>query len=191
MKKRTVLYLLAMSCLTFQACNSNKKTTDDSVQNAENVNETKEDQGSGAEDEDSKFAVKAASGGLLEVALGKLAQEKGQNPQVKEFGAQMVKDHEKANEELKALATLKNITIPTTPGEDQQKDMDEISKLSGAEFDKKYISYMKDDHEEDVSEFKKAAQDAKDPSIKEFAAKTLPTLQMHLDMVTAIDKKLN
>ncbi|WP_375444504.1 DUF4142 domain-containing protein [uncultured Fibrella sp.] len=191
MKKRTVLYLLAMSCLTFQACNNNKKTTDDSVQNAENVNETKEEQGTGAEDDDSKFAVKAASGGLLEVALGKLAQEKGQSAQVKEFGAQMVKDHEKANEELKALATLKNITIPTTPGEDQQKDMDEISKLSGAEFDKKYISYMKDDHEEDVSEFKKAAQDAKDPSIKEFAAKTLPTLQMHLDMVTAIDKKLN
>ncbi|MEZ0541095.1 DUF4142 domain-containing protein [Fibrella arboris] len=191
MKKRTLVYLLAMSCLTFQACNSEKKATSDSVENAENANETKEEQGAGAEEDDSEFAVKAASGGLLEVELGKLAQEKGQDAEVKQFGAKMVEDHTKANDELKALATLKNITIPSTPGEDKQKDIDDMRKLSGAEFDKKYISYMKDDHEEDVKEFKKAAQDAKDQSIKEFAAKTLPTLQMHLDMVTAIDKKLN
>lgn len=191
MKKTALVYLLAMSCLTFQACNSEKKTTDDSVKNAENANEVKEDQGTGAEDDDSKFAVKAASGGMLEVELGKLASEKGTDPQVKEFGAQMVKDHEKANAELKALATLKNITLPTVVGKDQQKDMDDLAKLSGAEFDKKYVSYMKEDHEEDVKDFKSAAQDAKDPSIKEFAAKTLPTLQKHLDMVTAIDKKLN
>ncbi|RYF73814.1 MAG: DUF4142 domain-containing protein [Cytophagaceae bacterium] len=191
MKKRTLVYLLAMSCLTFQACNSEKKTTSDSVENAENSNETKEEQGAGAEDDDSEFTVKAASGGLLEVELGKLAQEKGQNAEVKQFGAKMVEDHTKANEELKALATLKNITIPSTPGEDKQKDIDDMRKLSGAEFDKKYISYMKDDHEEDVKEFTEAAKDAKDQSIKEFAAKTLPTLQMHLDMVKAIDKKLN
>ncbi|XWW45999.1 DUF4142 domain-containing protein [Fibrella sp. USSR17] len=191
MKKTSMLVMLAISCLTFQACNSEKKTTNDSVENAENANENKEEQGTGAEDDDSEFAVKAASGGLLEVELGKIAQEKGQSAEVKKFGVQMVTDHEKANAELKALAALKNITLPTTPGEEHQKDIDDMRKLSGAEFDKKYISYMKDDHEEDVKEFKEAAKDAKDPSIREFATKTLPTLQMHLDMVTAMDKKMN
>ncbi len=180
-----------MSCLTFQACTSENKKVDDSVEHAEDANEAKEEQGTGAKEDDSEFAVKAASGGLMEVALGRIAQQKAQNAQVKEFGAQMVKDHEKANAELKALAATKNITLPTAPGEDKQKDIDRLSKLSGAEFDKEYISFMKDDHEADVKEFKEAAQDAKDPDVKAFAAKTLPTLQMHLDMVTAIDKKMN
>ncbi|HEX9956709.1 MAG TPA: DUF4142 domain-containing protein [Fibrella sp.] len=192
MKKRTLMYMLVISGLTFQACSSsNNKPTDDSVKIAENDNEVKEEQEAGPEADDSKFVVKAASGGLLEVMLGHMAQEKSQNAQVKEFADQMIKDHEKANSELEALATLKNITLPTTPGKDQQEDINEIIKLSGADFDKKYISYMKDDHEADVKEFKSAAQDAKDPSIKEFAAKTLPTLEMHLNMVKAIDEKLN
>ena len=183
--------MLALGCVTFQSCDS-KKTSTDSVENAENANENKDDQGATAEKEDdTEFAVKAASGGILEVELGKLAEQKGVSAKVKEFGAQMVKDHSKANAELKALAASKNITIPSTPGEDQQKDIAEISKLSGAEFDKKYISYMKDDHEEDVKEFKKAADDAKDADLKAFAAKTLPVIQMHLDMVKAMDKSMN
>ena len=192
MKKIMLLCTLALGCMTFQACNSNKKASSDSVENAENANENKEDQGAAVpKEDDTEFAVKAASGGLLEVELGKLAEEKGRSANVKEFGAQMVKDHSKANAELKALAASKNITIPSTPGEDQQKDIADIRKLSGAEFDKKYISYMKDDHEEDVKEFKKAADDSKDADLKAFAAKTLPVLQMHLEMVKTIDKSIN
>lgn len=192
MKKLTFMCMMALGCLTFQACDSNKKASTDSVENAENANETKEDQGTTVpKEDDTEFAVKAASGGLLEVELGKLAEQKGRSAKVKEFGAQMVKDHTKANAELKALAASKNITIPSTPGEDQQKDIADIGKLSGAEFDKKYISYMKDDHEEDVKEFKKAANDARDADIKAFAAKTLPVIQMHLDMVKTIDKSIN
>ena len=190
MKKTSLVYLLAIGCLTFQACGG-KKNSDDSVKNAEAVNEQKEDQGTTpTKEDDSEFAVKAASGGMVEVELGRMAQEKGQSAQVKDFGAQMIKDHTKANDELKALAASKNITLPTTPGEEQQKHINDLSKLTGAEFDKKYISYMKDDHEEDVKEFKEAADDAKDADIKAFAAKTLPTLQHHLEMVKAIDKAM-
>ncbi len=191
MKKLILVPLLAISCLTFQACSSEKKASDDSVENAENANEQKEDQASAPKEDDSEFAVKAASGGMTEVELGRMAQQKAQNAEVKKFAAQMVEDHSKANEELKALAASKNITLPTAPGEDHRKDIDEIAKLSGADFDKKYISFMKEDHEEDVKEFRKAADDAKDPDLKAFASKTLPTLQMHLDMVTALDKKIN
>ena len=111
---------------------------------------------------------------------------------VKEFGAMMVADHSKANDELKTLATAKNITLPATLGEDTQEDVNELAKLSGKEFDKKYVSMMVDDHKEDVDAFKKAAEDNNiDPDIKAFAAKTLPTLQQHLDRINAIDKMMN
>lgn len=191
MKTKTFVYLLALGCLSLQACSNGKKATDDSIKNAENVNEQKEDQGSGLQEDDSEFAVKAASGGLVEVELAHMVAQKAQNPAVKAFGAQMLKDHTKDNAELKALAERKHITLPTTPGKEQQEDIDRLNKLTGAEFDKQYISYMKDDHQEDVKDFKKGADEVKDADLKAYAVKTLPILQMHLNMVTALDKQLN
>ncbi|RIV23484.1 DUF4142 domain-containing protein [Fibrisoma montanum] len=191
MKKTSLIWLLALSSLTFQACNENKKDSDDSVENAHDANDMKEQAGSGQDDDVNDFAVKAANGGLLEVELGRLAQEKAQNADVKAFGAMMVEEHQKANQELKALAAQKNITLPTTLGEDAQKHVDELSRLSGAEFDKKYIDLMVEDHEEDVKLFKEAADDADDADMKAFAAKTLPTLQKHLERVTTLDKNMD
>ncbi|CCH53404.1 outer membrane protein-like protein [Fibrisoma limi BUZ 3] len=190
MKKTSLIWLLAFSSLTFQACNENKKDSDDSVENAHDANDLKEQAGTGQEDDVNDFAVKAANGGMLEVELGRLAQEKAQNPDVKAFGAMMVDDHQKANQELKDLAAQKNITLPTTLGEDAQKHVDELRQLTGAEFDKKYIDMMVEDHEEDVKLFKEAADDADDADVKAFAAKTLPTLQKHLERVTTLDKNM-
>ncbi|WP_018621087.1 DUF4142 domain-containing protein [Spirosoma luteum] len=191
MKKISLLILLAVSTLSFQACD-NKKKESDSMENAEEANENKEDAGRGQSEDTSEFAMKAANGGMMEVELGRMAQEKGMSKDVKEFGAMMVADHSKANEELKTLATAKNITLPATLGEDMQEDVNELAKLSGKEFDKKYVSMMVDDHKEDINAFKKAAEDNNvDPEIKAFAAKTLPTLQQHMDRINAIDKMMN
>lgn len=190
MKKVSLLILLAISTLSFQACD-NKKKESDSMENAEESNEKKEDAGMGQGEETNEFAMKAANGGMLEVELGRLAQEKGVSKDVKEFGAMIVADHSKANDELKTLATAKNITLPATLGEDMQEDVNELAKLSGKEFDKKYVSMMIDDHKEDIDAFKKAADASSiDPDIKAFAAKTLPTLQQHLDRINAIDKMM-
>ena len=82
----------------------------------------KEDAGTGQSEDSNEFATKAANGGMMEVELGRMAQEKGMSKDVKEFGAMMVADHSKANEELKTLAAAKNITLPSTLGEDMQKD---------------------------------------------------------------------
>jgi putative membrane protein len=181
MKKVPFLFLLALGAFTFQACdNSSKKK--DSTEVAEDANEKTEN----VAEDDAEFVVKAASGGMTEVQLGKMAQEKGQSQRVKDFGAMMVKDHSKANDELKAIAGRKGIALPPTPGEDHQKHIDELAKLSGAEFDKRYVEYMEKDHDEDVKEFKKAADDCKDADLKTFAAKTLPTIQEHHDMVKSI-----
>ena len=45
-----------------------------------------------ADSPDSTFYKNAAEGGMSEVELGQLAQQKGTNPAVKEFGAMMIKD---------------------------------------------------------------------------------------------------
>lgn len=192
MKKISLLLLLAVSTLSFQACSSETKKSDDSVENAEKANDVKEDAGTGQTEDTNEFAVKAANGGMLEVELGRLAQEKAANPAVKEFGAMMVADHSKANDEMKALAAKKNVTLPTTLGEEAQKHVNDLTKLSGKDFDKKYVSLMVDDHKEDIDLFTKAAEDDKtDADLKAFAVKTLPTLKKHLDRITALDKQVN
>jgi len=131
---------------------------------------------------DRKFIEEAAAGGLAEVQLGKLAQQKSQSTQVKDFGARMVQDHGKANDELKAIADSKGVQVPAAPDKSHQKDVDKLSKLSGAQFDREYAAHMLSDHRKDVSEFRKEADQAKDSDVKAFAGKTLPTLQEHLTL---------
>jgi putative membrane protein len=134
------------------------------------------------------FALKAAAGGKMEVELGYMAQQKAQSPRVKQFAAMMIKDHSKSNAELMALATAKSILIPSKLPEDIQQHIDEMKKLGGTEFDKHYMGMMTDDHKDDIDQFEMAAKNLKDAEIKAFAAKTLPTLKMHLDSATAIKK---
>lgn len=188
MKRIRVILFIALSAWTFQACNSGEKKSEDSVENAQDVNEATD---STKDDDDSEFAVEAASGGMMEVELGRMAQEKATNARVKSFGAMMVTDHSKANEELKSLAASKNITLPTTLGEKHQKHVDDLSKLTGAEFDKEYVKLMVDDHKEDISKFEDAAKNCKDADLKSFATKTIPTLQKHYEEIQAIDKAID
>lgn len=139
---------------------------------------------------DSNFATKAAEGGLAEVEMGRLAVQKAQDPRVKQFGQKMIDDHTKAGDELKAIAARKNMILPTTMTAKDQATYDRLSKLSGAEFDKAYMSDMVKDHKTDVSEFQKEADHGSDPDLKVFAGKTLTTLQGHLQMAENIDSKV-
>ncbi|HEY3570771.1 MAG TPA: DUF4142 domain-containing protein, partial [Thermoanaerobaculia bacterium] len=68
---------------------------------------------------------------------------------------------------------------------------DHLSKLSGAAFDKAYVSMMVKDHKKDVAEFKKESTKAKDSDVKSFASTTLPTLQDHLKMIEDISAKMH
>jgi len=129
-----------------------------------------------------KFSSAAAEGGLTEVELGRLAVQRASNPAVKTFGQQMIEDHSRANNELKTIATKKNIVLPTDLNSDQKSMMEKLSKLSGAEFDKQYMSDMVKDHEADAKEFENQANKGTDADIKAFAAKTLPIIQRHLQM---------
>jgi putative membrane protein len=191
--KISQLSLAAALLLGAAGCNS---SSEDSVKEAQKTNEAKIDstiQGAGQnaavrddKEYDSKFLTKAASGGMLEVELGKVVAQRATTPAVKQFAQQMVTDHTKANNELKALAAKKNITLPASLGDDQKKVYDEVLTEKGAKLDDKYVSEMVDDHEEDVKEFQEASTQAGDPEVKALAAKTLPVLQMHLAMIKKI-----
>jgi putative membrane protein len=142
---------------------------------------------------DSKFIRNAAIGGQMEVDLGKLAAEKASSDDVKKFGQTMVDDHSKANEELKSLASSKGVDLTKAMDNAMKKSDSAKNKLedkSGADFDKAYMKDMVSDHEKDVKEFEEASKNAEDAELKAWAAKTLPTLQHHLDMAKDIESKL-
>src|SRR5262249_20243036 len=126
---------------------------------------------------DEMFLTQAAKGGMSEVKLGQLVSEKGSSDEVKKFGQRMVTDHGKANDELKSLAQQKNITLPTDLDAKDQALYDRLSKMSGAAFDRVYMREMLTDHRKDVNEFKKESTSGKDPDVKAWAGKTLPTLE--------------
>jgi len=138
--------------------------------------------------DDKKFIRDAALGGMAEVELGKLAQEKASSDAVKQFGERMVTDHTKANDDLKKLADAESVSIPTALDSKHQSRIDKLSKLSGTDFDRAYIKDELKDHEQDVREFQEEAQGGSDASVKDFASKTLPTLQDHLAAVKGLSK---
>lgn len=126
----------------------------------------------------------------MEVELGQLAQQKAQAVSVKDFGTRMVTDHSKANDELKALAAQKNLQYPTELEHKQRSMVDKLAKLSGSDFDKKYMKMMVKDHTKDVKEFHKAVKKVKDADLNAWAAKTLPTLEQHLQQAKDVHKGL-
>jgi putative membrane protein len=126
----------------------------------------------------------------MEVELGNLAQQKAKNQSVKDFGKMMVDDHTNVNNNLKDIASKKNIDVPASITDNQKKDIDKLSKKSGTDFDKAYVNMMVEDHKKDIAAFKKANGDVGDNDIKNFITTTLPTLQKHLDSIQSVKSKM-
>jgi putative membrane protein len=135
---------------------------------------------------DKKFMRDAAQGGMAEVELGKLATEKASSDDVKRFGQRMVDDHSKANDELKQIASSEGVTLPDTLNAKDKALKVRLSKLSGENFDRAYMESMVKDHKKDVADFQKESASGSDPQVKQFASKTLPTLQDHLQQAQSI-----
>lgn len=136
------------------------------------------------------FMMEAARGGMAEIELSRVATTKSQNAEVKKYANQMIQDHTNASAELKQLAGKKNVTLPTEMDAAHKALKDKLSGLSGVEFDKEYVNAMVADHEKTVNLFKAQADGGTDADAKAFAAKTLPKLQGHLDMVKAMQTKM-
>jgi putative membrane protein len=138
--------------------------------------------------QDTTFAKEAASGGLMEVELGNLAQQNAASDRVKAFGQMMVRDHSAANNELKSLASAKNMMLSDSMMKKHRDHVESMRKMNGKSFDNHYMQMMVKDHNEDVQKFEKASTGSTDADLKAWAGKTLPILRMHLDSAKAINK---
>ncbi|WBX97833.1 DUF4142 domain-containing protein [Chryseobacterium gambrini] len=188
--KKSIVILLAIA--TIMACNKKETTSADNLSADQNEMSASADSGTMAGDststaeaaslngQDKKFADVAAKGGMMEVMAGELAAKNATNPTVKTLGEMMVKDHTKANNELKQWAAKSAYTLPTGLDADQQKKYDELKAKKGADFDRMYADMMVKDHEKTIADFKKEAADGAETSLKGFANKTIPALEHHL-----------
>jgi putative membrane protein len=136
------------------------------------------------------FLKKAASAGIAEVELGKLAEQRGSSPAVKAYGKMMVTDHTAANAELKTLAAKKGYELPTKLDAKEAATREELSTMSGAKFDQAYMATMTSDHDKVVEDFEQASKSSTDDDVKRFAAKTLPVLEGHLAKAKEIQANL-
>jgi putative membrane protein len=167
-----------------------------------------------------QFVTDAAVGGMKEVSLGRLALANSQNAEVKTFANRMIQDHSAANARLEQIARNEGLDLPATnmfapedanwsnpaltgsqevkgayllttnlPVADYQ-DFKQLKSLSGKEFDVAYAKAAVNDHINTVREFELAQRLVSDPQLNQFAASTLPTIRMHLQMARRLENEL-
>lgn len=143
----------------------------------------------GAEDmvgkTDRQFMMKAAQGGMMEVQVAQMAQQKAASDDVKQFARQLEQDHSKANDQLKKIAQERGVDLPNDIGQHQQH-VAKLQNLSGEEFDRAFMKMQVQHHKKDINEFKKHANRSMDTNLKEFANAQLPVLQQHYERAQQI-----
>lgn len=138
---------------------------------------------------DRRFVTKAADDGMEEVQLAQLAAQQATNPEVKQFAQQMAEQHQQVNSQLMSIAESKNVKIDKDD-ETKSREYKRLSKASGSDFDREFVERMVDDHEKDIKLFEKAANNAKDPEIRQFASSTLDHLRQHLTQVQQLQQSI-
>ena len=168
----------------------NETKQEDPKEVAEDTNEAKFDSIADKKD-DSEYLVDIAEVNLAEIEIGKLAQQKSTNPEVKKFGKMLVDEHTKSASEVSALAKAKNFTLPTSLTEDGQEEYKKLNEKSGLDFDKKFADMMIDGHEKAIEELQKATKDAKDQDIKLWASNNIAPLTAHLEHAKLLKQELD
>lgn len=138
--------------------------------------------------EQAEFMTRAASSDMLEIEAGRLAQQRGENQAVKDFGQRMVTDHTQATERLQSLASQQNITLPDSMSQEHMDQLQNLRDKRGAEFDEEYADLMVSSHEEAVSLFEDGAEDLENTEVRNFASSTLPKLREHLQQARQLDE---
>lgn len=138
----------------------------------------------------SKFVKKAMQDSVAEVQICQLAMQRSQNPDVRQFAERMIHDHTQIGDEIKQLAARKSIELPQNIGAEKKLTSEKLERFSGSDFDKDFTNHNVEDHQGDVKDFKEQVGTGTDADVKAFAAKTLPMLQMHLQMSKEVDSKV-
>lgn len=186
--KHSLFAVLVLGLISIGCTSTNKASTPDTTAQPSSAASSSS---SPSTNSDQDFVTKAAQGNSAEVELGKIVAAKSKNPSVKQFAQMMVKDHTTALNELQELAQTKNLNFNDDLPDDAKELQTKLSSDTGKQLDKDYMDNMVEDHQKDVQEFTDKSQNAKDPDVKQWASKTLPTLQKHLEKAQQIDAKLN
>lgn len=193
MKKWSLLSAIALSLIVFQSCgdgtDDNDTAIEDNTANSTTVNDSMAVDND--RDDAQEFVVQSAQRGMFEVELSNLAKEKATNAEVKKFASTLASDHAKINDELKGIASQKNITVPTALENDRMDQLNKLKEKTGNEFDKDYMNLVIDIHQNDIDKFEDVAEDNdEDAALKSFASKHLPHLKSHLDEAKRIKDAL-
>lgn len=137
-----------------------------------------------------EFMANAARGDMMEVQLGNLAAQKASSNDVKQFGERIATDHSQLGQKLQQLASNLKLKLPQELKPEQQNVVSRLEKLSGKAFDREYMKEMVNDHVKDISEFERAASQATNADIKQFASEALPTLREHLKTARDVAGKM-
>jgi putative membrane protein len=131
-------------------------------------------------DADKAFVAKVSQGGMYEVELGKLAQDKGVKQDIKDSGNTEAHDHMLVGDKLKSIMEANGMPFPTALNSEMQARLDKMTALSADQFDAAYIADMKKIHEADGAAFAREAKSGTNPDLKAFAAETHRIVERHL-----------
>ena len=132
-----------------------------------------------------EFITDIAEARMMDLEEGKIAQQRSTTRDLKSYGALMVNDQTEMLNELRTLATLKGVELPSSLGEYKEKGLNDLKEVHGKSFDKKFIRMMIIDHKRDLKKFEKATRST-DADIQVFATKYLPYVQSHLQKIKAL-----
>ncbi|MFC0030542.1 DUF4142 domain-containing protein [Micromonospora chaiyaphumensis] len=127
---------------------------------------------------------------LFEITAGNLAQQKGQNQQVKDLGKMFVTDHTQLDQTVQSTAQQLNVQLPADPTADQQKVLDRLNNLSGAEFDKAWVTAQLAGHVQAIQATQTEISQGSEQSVVQIAQDALPVLQAHYDALVALAQTL-
>lgn len=136
------------------------------------------------------FTLAAATGGMMELEAAGVALIKSKNKSVKDFAARLLRDHGKANDELKKIADEKGLQLAQTLPNEMAGHLAELNGLADRAFDIQYLRMMINDHKKNLQVFTEGTSLA-DQKLKAFAVKTLPIIQQHYQSAIEIGKQLN
>jgi putative membrane protein len=147
--------------------------------------------GNSLTDQDRMFIQNTAKANQDEIEVGKLAEQKSSNAQVKSYGQMLVNDHTKALKELETLASKKNVSVTPYQGATARAEYSQLQGMNGAMFDRTFISQMVTDHEKTIAAFEQELKSTQDPDLRNYINTTLPVLRNHLTRAQELNRNLD
>jgi len=139
---------------------------------------------------DRSFIGSAEEGNIAEIDSAKIVEQKSTDPAVKDFANRMTTDHTVASQELKVLAKSTGVTLPAESVAVKTNQKNEWQNLSGAKLDEAYLRDQLQDHKQAISVFENEIEHGQNEAVKDYAEKTLPTLQDHIRIAEDIAGKM-